>query len=109
MLSSAFPDDHASWSVPDLCIATTASWSQRGLPSRKPRPRRRESPRTLANVDPVATIVAAVRERRGTFSNIRKFLRFLLSSNIGEVRSDRVLGAAARAAVDRGADPQARP
>jgi Ca2+-transporting ATPase len=58
----------------------------------------REAARMILADDNFATIIVAVREGRIVFDNIRKFLRYLLSSNIGEILTV-VLGIIGAAAI----------
>ena len=66
----------------------------------------REAAAMTLTDDNFASIVAAVEEGRGIFGNIKKYLMYLLSSNIGEIGSDgRSLAGGTALAPDRGADP----
>jgi magnesium-transporting ATPase (P-type) len=63
----------------------------------------KQAARMILADDNFATIVAAVREGRVIFDNIRKFLRYLLSSNMGEVLTV-FLGVVLAGAIGLGAD-----
>jgi potassium/sodium efflux P-type ATPase len=66
----------------------------------------KEAARMILLDDNFATIIAAVREGRAIFDNIRKFLRYLLSSNMGEVLTVffGVLGARLIGLIDAGGE-----
>ncbi len=63
----------------------------------------KQAARMILADDNFGTIVDAVREGRGVLDNIRKFLRYLLSSNLGEVLTV-FLGVAAADLIGLGAD-----
>ncbi len=68
----------------------------------------KQAARMILADDNFGTIVDAVREGRGVLDNIRKFLRYLLSSNLGEVLTV-FLGVAGAGVIGLAADAGSEP